>query len=278
MCWFHCIFNVDKKLRLIPDTKIQAEVRADIEELQTCPTQDLFWVGVGLFEKKWQAQSDFLAYFKENWLNKNSNWYEGFSLRTPSTNNGLEAINRTIKKENTMRERLPLPRFLTVAEDIVKGWSLTRGSDTFSDQPVPDLELWTKAFQWATGGTEAKDLGNGNYMIKSSSSSTKAKLANLIEKKRRKESRGNWLNFDEFVQIKNSVWEVTGLHQDSMFVANCTCEQGLKKYLCKHILGIALRMGFCPCTSCCQRHTHQDQKETWPSVQGQESIDPTINL
>ncbi|CAF4494856.1 unnamed protein product, partial [Rotaria magnacalcarata] len=42
---------------------------------------------------------------------------------TPSTNNALEATNNVIKKEHTLRERLPLSRFKVLAFEIVEKWS-----------------------------------------------------------------------------------------------------------------------------------------------------------
>jgi hypothetical protein len=51
-----------------------------------------------------------------------SNWFEG-SSDTVSTNNGLEATNRTIKERETLRRRLPLTTFLEKARNTVLHWS-----------------------------------------------------------------------------------------------------------------------------------------------------------
>ena len=62
----------------------------------------------------------FSEYFDEQWLKKNSKWYEGAAaVKLPSTNNGLEATNRVIKAENTLRERrLPIGQFLNGVTSI----------------------------------------------------------------------------------------------------------------------------------------------------------------
>ena len=49
-----------------------------------------------------------LKYFINEWLSSKDGWYEGYQTHRPSTNNALEATNRVIKDEDTLRERLPL--------------------------------------------------------------------------------------------------------------------------------------------------------------------------
>jgi len=38
-------------------------------------------------------------------------WFEGAAVVFPSANNGLEATNAVIKREHTLRERLPVGNF-----------------------------------------------------------------------------------------------------------------------------------------------------------------------
>ena len=89
-----------------------------------------------------------MKYFQKEWHNKNKNWYEGASL---STNNGLESINRVIKDEYTLRERLPLPRFCYLLMEIVESFSkkYENNLQEFSDNVSIDLSTWTSAYQWA---------------------------------------------------------------------------------------------------------------------------------
>ena len=108
-----------------------------------------------LFLKKWQkVQPEFVTYFKEQWLDKNEQWYEGAALNYSSTNNGLESTNAIIKAEHTMRERLPVGQFLSVMVEIVNEWSDRRNPVSpncikFKKTPKVSLAEWTKAFQWA---------------------------------------------------------------------------------------------------------------------------------
>ena len=252
-CWFHVIHNVDKKLFIIRDVERRKEMRQDIVQLQTCTDESQFSCGVNLFETKWENEEpDFLNYFKANWLNHNRNWYEGFSLKTPSTNNGIEAVNRTLKKENTLRERLPLSRFLTVAENIVRSWSKSRDpSDPnhlpFSTDPNPGLPLWTAAFHWASMKIDImQDIGEeSTFYVRPTAATSRSKLSSLVSKKKKMDERKNWTSLEEFFQSKNSVWKITGMTKESYLQAVCTCEGWLKKDICKHTLGLAVGLKFC---------------------------------
>ncbi|CAF4753768.1 unnamed protein product, partial [Rotaria sp. Silwood2] len=79
-----------------------------------------------------QSILEFLNYFDNEWLKSNDGWYEGLQLYTPSTNNALEAINKTIKADGTFRGRLVLSRFLTIASNIVNNWSIERDTSSIN--------------------------------------------------------------------------------------------------------------------------------------------------
>jgi hypothetical protein len=66
---------------------------------------------------------NFAAYFNKEWVEGNlRNWHEG-SNEFPSTNNGLESINRQIKETHTFRNRAPLNKFLKTVEDLMSYFS-----------------------------------------------------------------------------------------------------------------------------------------------------------
>ena len=96
----------------------------DIEALQLAQSERIFTKASNLFFKKWtKKQPHFCEYFQSEWLGSHNGWYEGVKHFTPSTNNALEAKNKVIKDEDTMRERLPLSRFNVVAFESVEKWS-----------------------------------------------------------------------------------------------------------------------------------------------------------
>ena len=99
------------------------------------------------FLEKWcrRAKGDiqilnFLDYFKEQWLKENFSWYEGAAPEGPSTNNGIEGTNAVIKRNYTLRERLPVGQFLRTLSDMVKIQKRKRGR--------PSLSMRALIVQW----------------------------------------------------------------------------------------------------------------------------------
>lgn len=52
------------------------------------------------------------------------NWFAGYSPFVPDHNNGVEGTNNSIKRDFTLRERIPLNEFKVVALDMVNQMSL----------------------------------------------------------------------------------------------------------------------------------------------------------
>lgn len=151
MCWVHMIVKVkDHVASLIPSAD-QEDILNDVKRMQliSCPTT--FHVVMMLFCEKWKKYDDFMAYFKKEWIDRNSQWYEKANLTTPSHKNALEAVNRVIKEEGTFRERLPLPRFIEVVKKIITDWGdrYINDLDSYIEVPTIDLDLWTRSYQWA---------------------------------------------------------------------------------------------------------------------------------
>ncbi|CAF2818079.1 unnamed protein product [Rotaria sp. Silwood2] len=83
----------------------------------------------------------------------NNGWYQGLQLYAPSTNNALEATNKTFKADGISRERHVLSRFLTISSSIMNNWSIERDppladARIFATEPTISLELWTSSYQW----------------------------------------------------------------------------------------------------------------------------------
>ncbi|KAL8581045.1 hypothetical protein ACOMHN_012696 [Nucella lapillus] len=99
MCLAHVVMNMDKQLIRIKDKKTAAALREDITQLQLCPDEDAFYQATTLFLSKWESSNQaFLEYFRGSCIDQNNTWYEGYAPGCPSTNNGLEAVNQTIKR------------------------------------------------------------------------------------------------------------------------------------------------------------------------------------
>lgn len=96
--------------------------------IQQAPNRPTFKMMTKLFCEKWESvEPDFITYFQKECLSAHCNWYEGAADYTPSTNNGLESHNATIKKRITLRRRLPMNEFLIsmkqMTADVSKSFS-----------------------------------------------------------------------------------------------------------------------------------------------------------
>ena len=109
---------------------------------------------------------EFKDYFWGQWMEKDlSGWFEGFTQAGPSTNNGLECINRTLKDAYTLRERLPISCFLGKAMDIVADWSVSAEKETFQTSPTTSLEVWTLAWQWVRSRPTIRNASVGSLPL-----------------------------------------------------------------------------------------------------------------
>ncbi len=91
MCWAHMKKNVSKKVEKFVTPEFQTEISSDIDILQLSQSDDIFDKASILFLDKWYEETEFIDYFKAEWLDSNRFWYEGAEKLTPSTNNALES-------------------------------------------------------------------------------------------------------------------------------------------------------------------------------------------
>jgi hypothetical protein len=112
MCWFHCKKACDKQLLKIHDKDKRSDLIQGIVTLQLAQTPDIFRSASKLFIDEWSKDADydiqvFIQYFKSEWIEKNSNWFESYNhpndAGSTSNNNGNEFINGVIKEEDTLR-------------------------------------------------------------------------------------------------------------------------------------------------------------------------------
>jgi len=156
-----------------------------------------------------QSILDLLDYFTNERPNTNDGWYEGIQLHTPSTNNALEATNRTIKDDGTFRERHMLSRFLTMASNIVNNWSIERDPlsinvKMFATEPTISLALWNASYQWVK---KTKDI----ICISNDSSKTyyipARDLQSITQADSNKYKNKKWTTFNQFKKSFN-IWRM----------------------------------------------------------------------
>lgn len=234
-CWFHMRKNVEKNAKNMMDKGKVLRLLCDIDQIQLMDTEKLFLKAINLFFEKWQKEKRFCEYFKMEWINKNKNWYEGARLLTPSTNNALESTNRVLKAENTLRERLPLCRFKILIMEIILKYSLKYSiiQNHFKTETTIDMGLWTSSFNWAKSNLKIESVkGDGKIIYKTISN--KKKVDYTSEEPLR-----------EFLQENGSITRtVLSAQPDDWKTGQCNCKEYLKKYICHHIVGLAIRLKY----------------------------------
>lgn len=240
MCFIHVVENLEpysKRLKKSDQTNLNRDLRC----LQTATDEEMFVTASHLFIQKWEKSRDenvkhYLDYFRERWLQKNSGWFEGFATSFPSTNNGIEATNSVIKRDHTLRERLPVGPFLNNVVTLVKGWSEKRDAGSvnatiFHITPSLTLRQWTEGYQWALSNQKVLCRGNTFY---TTSTAMKAPITTdiLTEYMRQK---GKWESFDNFVKWNYGVWAIN-------IDGSCTCPCFSKFNTCKHYVGMLIRL------------------------------------
>lgn len=161
MCWAHVKSKLQKSIgSRCSSSKTGEQILLDVDLLQLACDSTVFDSAAEAFLQKWAKEEKFCDYFDNEWLKQNRNWFEGATeMRSPSTNNALEAFNRVVKDCGTMRTRFPLGQFLSVSSSLVTEWSSEYiGQKKFIHEPTITLKLWTKAYQWVKTTKEKKIL------------------------------------------------------------------------------------------------------------------------
>lgn len=96
MCVVHVYRNVNK--RKFATTTNKPLILDDLKKMQSASNRQVFNMMSKLFIEKWRNEEvEFIEYFEKQWLGVHSNWFEGAAEITPSTNNGVESHNASIK-------------------------------------------------------------------------------------------------------------------------------------------------------------------------------------
>lgn len=235
VCWTHAKRNILKKVEQTIEKTTRKDVLQDFDALHNAPSGEVFNAASRAFIAKHATHTAFIDYFEQQWLIENPNWFLGAATPSPVTNNALESFNKTIKDHNTLRERFSLSHFLAVVSEMVTQWS-NQISDTLPVTLKFDLQEWTEGYLWAKKNVEIKilssDATNSVYLAPSEST---------IRIKDTNTAYESWQTFDEYRERNFAFWRIE-LPRAEWTNGTCTCPQFFKKYMCKHILGLAIRL------------------------------------
>lgn len=245
MCFAHVLRNVRKRPFTCKNNK--SLIIDDIKKMQLAPNRKIFEYMTELFCKKWSPlESNFVTYFKQQWLGTHSNWFEGAADYTPSTNNALESHNAVIKRKITFRKRLPLNQFLLAMKEITEDISNQMSNEhrIIAKEPIISKETMTKA---ATMHVEdfksfkAKSRINNDkqtYVVPSANCDSE----NANEKYYQSLVKRQWGSFDEFIQFGfQQFWIIHLSMNDWKMSSNCSCPVFFKQHMCKHIIALAAK-------------------------------------
>lgn len=227
MCFAHVLRNIRKRPFASKNSK--SLIIDDIKKMQLAPNRQIFQYMAELFCKKWTTlESNFVSYFKQQWLGTHSNWFEGAADYTPSTNNSLESHNAVIKRKVTFRKRLPLNQFLIAMKEMTEDISnqLFEERRIIAGEPTISRETMTKAAMMHVEdfkSFKARSKNNNDrqtYVVPSS----KCEPENANEKYYRSLVKSQWRSFDEFIQFGfQQFWIIHLSMADWKMSSSCTC-------------------------------------------------------
>lgn len=241
-----CYFHVKKaiKQRKFQREENRMEFMKNLTNLHLCSSLEIFEIAVQLFVKKWiNTEKVVVNYFTKQWLPLSYKfWFAGAIAQTPSTNNAVESTNARIKDDFDFRTKPKLNLFKRKIFHILEvfsgeyrdGIKMVR-----MDAPIKD-KLWEEALQWAKSDKRVQpdtttDHDYNVYFVPSGEAQTvsKADVKAFKEKK--------WTSFEQFVKITTKIWCVK-MHKDDPNKSTCTCPTYLKEYICKHVVGLRIRL------------------------------------
>lgn len=242
-CNYHVIDRCKKRPLNSPENS--KPLLADIRALQLLPNESTFDEGWRLFSEKWRAaEADFVQYMKENWIDENKNWYEGVRHFTPSTNNAVESFNGKIKSDFLYRERPLLAEFKDAISKMAVNLSIEYEGNkkSFASKVTLIAAEWLEGKQWAQSAKNVLQKKNNaaKITVYSVANGTREQLTQAELNEYFKVQK----DFDTFIAVKSSVWQITIPNVVNSYFdeVTCSCPNFFKNYKCKHAIGIGLRL------------------------------------
>jgi hypothetical protein len=174
-----------------------------------------------------------------------------------STNNGNESIHAVVKKEDTLRELLNLNIFIHVAIRMVRKWSYNVNPDNvnrhlFNSIPAlytnPNiiLPVWTKAYNWKQSTEIFHFKFKSLYYVRASENTNAVINDDFIENYERLMLSLKFKPFNHCIPTSLGLWciEIDHITPSN---SSCTCPKFYKKYICRHALGILIRLKVLDC-------------------------------
>ena len=256
ICWVHVQRNIKKRLTKLGLSKQIPKIDADFQLVQQSMNPRVFSVAANLFVEKWQGQSapmdEFLAYFKSQWVDSNQNgWYEGYAPGCPSQNNALESTNRYLKDEHSFRMRMPIGHFIIWTQNVIKEWAIKRNPnrvhiDKKLWQSSPSIELndYDRTRHWLLRKKDIQEITSNSVTLRITPGAKETHLSKSEAKSwiRCVSRCESWETFEQYTEAKSRCYSMCIDQDDWRNNSSCTCPYFFKKYMCKHVIGLANRL------------------------------------
>jgi hypothetical protein len=138
---------------------------------------------------------------------------------------------------------------MAVAFNILRKWSWARDKTNtnnvkWAHTPFILLKQWPDAYQWHQIIKIFKDPDVEKKYYFKSGCAAEIESIGTIKKYEQLITNCLWKTFDEFRNCSFGIWRVTIQTTDVKSIwkkSSCTCPTFFKKYICKHIIGTAIR-------------------------------------
>ena len=89
-------------------------------------------------------------------------------------------------------------------------------------------------------------LKNGVYYIRARAEDSQdpVPMSQLVEEREGLIQGRKCRKFDNLVQACSKIIVISGLSPEDIASAKCSCRQGMKKHLCKHVIGLGIQLGY----------------------------------
>lgn len=239
VCWIVVKDNVETKVEELVERTCQKQLLDDFYLLQWPQKEGDFETLLQAFLTRYANHKDFLAYFKQEWLEKNSNWH--FRAAKPEhAKDNNEALSIFIQniKDNIKLQNLPLSVFLEVASSLVNKWSKSNTLESYSAVPI-EFDDWKEAIEIVdTVGSIhfTNPVTNDNCYFHSPDS---AELAVQLPS-------GDLFEDLKTILLRYRKYALTSMpvQIEKWMESSCTCRDYFRKGRCKHIIALALKLKY----------------------------------
>jgi hypothetical protein len=149
-----------------------------------------------------------------------------------------------------LRQRLAMPRFLVCILATVRKWSCARNPiitecKNFAITPSIEgrkdsLKLMTDAFNWKQQANVKICARYPNTYYVSARDGVPIDSVEVIYEYEKQMTECNWRSFQQFTDCALGYWKITMESNHNWINGKCTCPVFLKRYICKHLVGIAI--------------------------------------